>query len=374
MSAMPPELPDLGDLEAADPVERRRRLLAAARALGFAHAGVCEARASARETELRRWLAEGRHGTMDYLERVDAMVDPQRVLEGARSILCVADRYHGGRDRVARTGPARGRIARYARGRDYHDVLRRRLRRLARAIEAACPNGAARGVVDTAPLMEREHAVRAGLGLVGKHTLLIRPREGSWLVLGEVVTTLEVAPDEPIDRSDPCGSCTRCIDACPTEAIGPFTVDASRCLSYTTIEHRGPIDPALHEPTGDWLFGCDICQEVCPHNQPTRARRGLEVLEPYAVRRDGFDLLEVLGWNEDDRREAFITSSLKRAKLPMIRRNAVICAGNVLRERPVPELLARLRAIAGDPGEDPLVRETACEVLAGGPGGAGSLK
>jgi epoxyqueuosine reductase len=364
MSAARPQPPDLGDLEDATPEQRRHRLLAACRELGFAHAGICSARRSDREAELRRWIESGRHGSMHYLaERVDAMIDPEHVLEGARSIICLADRYHGGRDRIPEEGPARGRIARYARGRDYHDVLRRRLDLLAQAIKSACPQSASRGVVDTAPLMEREHATRAGLGLIGKHTLVIHPGEGSWLLLGEVLTTLEVEPDRPIDRPDPCGSCTRCIDACPTGAIEPFKVDGSRCLAYTTIEHREAVDPDLYEATGDWLFGCDICQEVCPHNQPTRGKRGLEVLEAYDQRRDGFDLLEVLGWREEDRREAFITSALKRAKLPMFKRNAVICAGNALQKRADPALKDRLVEIAEDPEEDPIVAETARTVL-----------
>ena len=143
----------------------------------------------------------------------------------------------------------------------------------------------------------------------------------------------------------------------------PFSVDATRCLSYTTIEHRGTIDRSLHRATGDWLFGCDVCQEVCPHNQPTRRTKRLPVLDAYAPRRDGFDLLDVLNWAETDRREAFITSSMKRAKLEMFRRNAVICAGNALVTRDEPELFGRLQEIARDPDESELVRRTACEVL-----------
>ena len=364
MSAARPEPPDLGAFDRATPEERRERIITACRQLGFAHVGICRAGTSDREQALRDWIDSGQHGEMSWLsERVEAMLDPEQVLPGARSIICVADRYHAGRDRVPETGPARGRIARYARGRDYHDVLRRRLDALADAIRHACPDAEARGVVDTAPLLEREHAARAGMGLVGKHSLLIRPGEGSWFLLGEVLCTLDIEPDAPIDRGDPCGTCTRCIDACPTDAITPFSVNASRCLAYTTIEHRGEIAPEFLEPTGDWLFGCDVCQEVCPHNQPTRSSHRLPVLEAYAVRRDGFDLLEVLGWTEDDRRTAFQTSALKRAKLPMFKRNALICAGNVLRAREDPALLERIRAIAEDDHEDPIVNRTARAVL-----------
>lgn len=366
-------LPPLGPL---GPRERREHVLAACRTLGFAHAGICEARAIApeREEALRRWLSSGQAGEMSYLtERVREMLDPSSVLENARFVICVADRYDGSRDRLSEEGPARGRIARYARGRDYHDVLRRRLKLLAATIQASVPDSATRAVVDTAPLMERDHAVRAGLGAIGKNTLLIRQGEGSWLLLGEVLTTLELEPDpEPQSGEgsgvagaprDPCGSCTRCIDACPTDAITPFSVDATRCLSYTTIEHRGAVDRSLQRATGDWLFGCDVCQEVCPHNQPTRRTRRLPVLEAYTPRRDGFDLLEVLNWTEDDRREAFITSSMKRAKLEMMRRNAVICAGNALETREAPDLLKRLQEISRDPDESELVRGTASEVI-----------
>lgn len=362
-------LPPLGPLT---PRERREHLLEACRTLGFAHAGICEARVLApeREEALRCWLSSGQAGEMSYLtERVEEMLDPSSVLEGARFVICVADRYDGSRDRLSPAGPSRGRIARYARGRDYHDVLRRRLKLLAAAVQESVPESQTRAVVDTAPLMEREHAIRAGLGAIGKNTLLIKQGEGSWLLLGEVLTTLELEPDpEPGSgpsggAQDPCGSCTRCIDACPTDAITPFSVDATRCLSYTTIEHRGTIDRSLHRATGDWLFGCDVCQEVCPHNQPTRRTRRLPVLEAYAPRRDGFDLLDVLNWTETDRREAFITSSMKRAKLEMFRRNAVICAGNALVTRDHPELFGRLQEISRDPDESELVRSTACEVL-----------
>ena len=362
-------LPPLGPLT---PRARREHLLEACRSLGFAHAGICEARViePEREEALRRWLSSGQAGEMTYLtERVEEMLDPSSVLEGARFVICVADRYDGSRDRLSAGDSSRGRIARYARGRDYHDVLRRRLKLLAAAVQESVPESLTRAVVDTAPLMEREHAIRAGLGAIGKNTLLIKQGEGSWLLLGEVLTTLELEPDPEPGSSpsggslDPCGSCTRCIDACPTDAITPFSVEATRCLSYTTIEHRGTIDRSLHRATGDWLFGCDVCQEVCPHNQPTRRSKRLPVLEAYAPRRDGFDLLDVLNWTETDRREAFITSSMKRAKLEMFRRNAVICAGNALVTRDEPELFGRLQEISRDPDESELVRRTACDVL-----------
>jgi epoxyqueuosine reductase len=366
-------------------IELSRAILERCRALGFALAGVARAAPSDRARELRQWLGAGRHGEMHYLASAeDVLVDPARLLPGARSIICVADRYHdGAADPPADPGAGpRGRIARYARGRDYHRAMRLRLHALADELRASHPGAAFRSCVDTAPLLEREHAQRAGLGAVGKHTLLIEFGGSSYLLLGEIVTTLDLAPTEeppsgpgapdpgapdpgaPAPGShDPCGTCTRCVDACPTGAIAPWSVDATRCISYLTIEHRGPIDRALHEPMGDWIFGCDVCQEVCPHNQPTERKRAAAVHGAYAPRRSAFALLEVLAWTEDDRRRAFAGSAMKRAKLVMMKRNALIAAGNALRRRPDPALRARIEEIAAAEGEDELVRATARDVL-----------
>ncbi len=339
------------------------------RGAGFALAGVTAAAPTAYAAELRAWLAAGRHGEMRYLaERIVERCDPAALLPGARSIICVADCYAATPEPAAGTlSPRFGRIARYARGDDYHLVMKKRLHRLADELRAEHPAEAFRVCVDTAAILEREHAQRAGLGAVGKHTLLIAPGPGgagSWLLLGEIVTTLALSPSEPAEP-DPCGTCTRCIDACPTRAIEPWSVDATRCISYLTIEHRGAIDERFHEPIGDWIFGCDVCQEVCPHNQPTQKRRAETAPQPaYAPRRRGFDLLEVLGWDEDARREAFSRSALKRAKLAMMKRNALIAAGNLLARAQDAQLRDRVEAIASDGGEDPMVRATAQAVLA----------
>ncbi len=361
-------------------------IVARCRALGFARAGVAPVRPSRWSEELAAWLEAGRHEPMAWLaEHAEVRSDPRRLLDGARSVIVVADRYaHGGREAVSRDPdvPARGRIARYARGRDYHRVIRRRLHELADALRAEHPGHAFRACVDTAPILEREVAAAAGLGAIGKHTLLIEPGAGSWMLLGELLTTLEIAPTlDPAVEADPvrrgagpdvCGSCTRCIDACPTGCIEPWSVDASRCISTLTIEHRGRIDPSMHAAMGDWIFGCDVCQEVCPHGRPTRRSRRGAVHPDYAPRRDGFDLLEVLGWSEDDRREAFTSSALKRAKLPMMKRNALIAAGNRLAAGvDDPPLRTRIEAIARDPEEPELVRTTARDVLARLAGTAG---
>jgi len=244
---------------------------------------------------------------------------------------------------------------------DYHAVLKKRLHRLADDLRQRWPDEAFRACVDTAPVLEREHHRRAGLGWVGKNTMLIHPFRGSHLLLGEIITTLAAEPDEPMH--DHCGTCTRCIDACPTQCITPHQLDASRCISYLTIEHRGSIDSSLHSAMGDWMYGCDVCQEVCPYNAPQRGQTAQPPPEDYGPPRPGaMDPLEVLRWTEDDRRDAFTRSAMKRAKLNQIKRNALIVLGNDAAAAD-PDVVERIRAIASDPAEDELVRHTARQVL-----------
>lgn len=344
------------------------RILRRCEDLGFALAGVCDARASDFIQPLRDWIAAGKHGSMAYMaEHAPVREDPGRVLEGARSAVLVADLYATRDANVdGPLAPGEGRVARYARGKDYHTVLKKRLIRLADGLRADFPEARFRVFTDTAPVMERELAARAGLGWTGKHTLLIHPKVGSYFLLGGILTTLELEPPETqAVVTDHCGSCTRCIDACPTGAITPYSVDARKCVSYLTIERREPVDPGLYEGFRDWVYGCDICQEVCPHNSPReRPPLGKAANPAYRSERDRFDLLDVLGWDEDARRAAFAGSAMKRAKLDMMRRNAVIVARNWLRRGEAPELRAWLEGIAGDAGEVGMVREAARVVLA----------
>lgn len=304
---------------------------------------------------------------MEYLsKRLSLRLDPGELVEGARSIVCVADRYADGRpDTLGR--PFFGRIARYARSRDYHEVLRERVEAVRDACRARWPGQRFRACVDTAPLLEREHAARAQLGRVGKHTLLIEPGVGSWTVLGAIVSTMELVPSDPPPwPDDPCGACTRCVDACPTRCIGEFTVDASACVSYLTIEHRGGIAERFHAAIGDWLVGCDVCQEACPHNQPTRRARSAPPRAEYAPRGQGFagfDALEVLDWTEDDRRRAVEDTALERVSLTMLKRNAIIVAANTCPPERRDRLQARLVSLASDACADPIVRETAEQAL-----------
>ncbi|QOJ14058.1 MAG: tRNA epoxyqueuosine(34) reductase QueG [Planctomycetia bacterium] len=264
-----------------------------ARSVGFDRVGITHADPLERSAYYREWLAAGRHGSMDYLaRRTDLRADPAQLLPGARSVVCVALNYYVPQEGGAQwrhagvsgltpvlgagaqgsAGPAgtenepSGRVARYARGDDYHQVLHEMLAALIAAMrdEIGTPFDA-RPCVDTAPIIERELAARAGIGWIGKNTLVLVPRFGSYVFLGELVTSLALEPDAAIP--DHCGSCTRCLEACPTSAFPePYRMDATRCISYLTIEHRGEIDPALAAQLGDWLYGCDVCQEVCPHN------------------------------------------------------------------------------------------------------------
>jgi epoxyqueuosine reductase len=345
-----------------------REILDIAHASGFAFAAITDARPSDHADALRAWCRDGKHGSMAWLaDQIDVRIDPTRLLRGARSVLCVADRYaRPARDARTAEWPPRGRIARYARGQDYHTFMRKRLRKLAARLREGFPSAGFRFACDLLPILERELAARSGLGAIGKNTLVIRPGEGSYLVLGEVLMTLEV-PSERSARIDPCGSCTRCIDACPTAAITPYSVDASRCLAYTTIEHRGAIPEEFWEATEDWIFGCDICQEVCPHNQPTRRKRRSPIDPAYEVRVSGFDLLSVLGWTEADRMQATMRSAIRRAELGMLKRNALICLGNSLRTPRAPTertpIVARIAEVAADEREEAMVRETARRVL-----------
>lgn len=340
----------------------RSVLDACTQAHGFALAGACSVEPSAWGDAFRDWLGAGKHGSMGYLENnLETRLDPARMLDGVRSAVVVGDLYATRADREDEPlGQGEGRVARYARGRDYHRVIKKRLHALADSLGAAHEGHTFRAAVDTAPVLERELAARAGMGWTGKHTLTIHPREGSYFLLGVLLTTLELEPQtSPV--ADHCGTCTRCIEACPTDAITPYSVDGSRCISYLTIEHRGEIEPGLRGGIQDWLYGCDICQEVCPHNSARET--GAVARADYAPARDRFDLLEVLGWDENARREAFTGSAMKRATLAMMKRNAVIVLGNQALQAPSAAVLERLRQVANDEDEPELVRDAARDAL-----------
>ncbi|HEX2163906.1 MAG TPA: tRNA epoxyqueuosine(34) reductase QueG, partial [Thermoanaerobaculia bacterium] len=337
---------------------------------GFDRAGVASLEPIERGGVFLRWLAEGGHAGMGYLaERVAERLEPAHLLAGARSVLCVALVYHplagdDGEPAPAPEGDLWPRVARYARGRDYHNLMGKRLRRLARRVCESFPGADARPYVDTGPVLERELAARAGLGVAGKNTCLLSREDGSWFLLGEVFTTLDLAPDQPL--ADLCGRCTRCLDACPTGALTePYRLDAGRCISYWTIEHRGAIPAEARAGLGDWVFGCDVCQEVCPWNlrfEGRADRGGRRPAEHPDLRlpeeRGRLDLAGLLGIGEAEYEEVFRGSAMKRARRSGLRRNAAIAMGNRGEARYVGALA---RALAED--EDAVVRGAAAWAL-----------
>ena len=249
--------------------------------LGFDLVGIARATPSENAAYLREWLASGQAGNMAWLQtHVEKLLDVRELMPGARSLVCVAKNYHYPLE--ASQGGETGRIARYALGDDYHDVMKDGLHALADFIREYLPGVATKCGVDSSPILEREFAAAAGVGWIGKNTCVIHPGMGSWLFLGEVITTADLEPDRPV--ADHCGSCTRCLDACPTGAItGPRDLDARKCISYLTIEHREPLGTDQQAMIGDWLIGCDICQEVCPYNQRAPREHNGAVSAPLCV-------------------------------------------------------------------------------------------
>ncbi|RMH16434.1 MAG: tRNA epoxyqueuosine(34) reductase QueG [Acidobacteria bacterium] len=336
---------------------------------GFDRAGVASLEPSEHGGHLRRWLARGEHAEMAYMaRRVEVREDPARLLPGARSALCVALQYHPLRGGEEPAGDLWPRVARYARGRDYHDVMGKALKRLAERIRRAFPDCATRPYVDTGPILERELAARAGLGVFGKNTCLLDRRWGSYFLLGELLLSLDLAaPAAP--ASDLCGRCTRCLEACPTGAlVKPYELDSRRCISYWTIEHRGPFPEAARRMVGDWVFGCDVCQEVCPYNRRPAAGGHPQLALPPARRE--LDLAGLLALDRQGYVERFAKSAMKRAKLEGLQRNAAVAMGNRGEERYLPALAAALRRAS------PLIRRHAAWALGriGGDAAAGALR
>ena len=315
------------------------------------------------EREYREWLAQGYAGSMSYLERhTELKYSPAKILPGARSILFAAINYYQRPQRPAAS--LEGRIARYAWGRDYHKVLGGRLRRVAKALERNHPGERFRPYTDSTPLAERFYAERAGIGFTGRNTLLISSQYGSWLLLGEIISTRAYPPSGPTERRHGAcpSSCRKCLDVCPTGAlISAGKIDASRCISYLTIEHRGSIPEELRPKIGNWLFGCDLCQEVCPLN----LREQETTVEDFVQVKAGAtrELASVLAIRtEEEFTRQFAGSPLMRARRSGLVRNACIVAAN----NGAVELLPLLRRLTRD--ADPIIAEHAAwavERLAG---------
>lgn len=318
-----------------------------ARRLGFDLAGACPAVSPAGLSRFHEWLSAGYAGQMHYLtRRAEAYAHPDGLLDGVRSLLILAMNY---RTAVPRPpGPGQGRVSRYAWGADYHDLIHDRLRRLCDFLRARCPEASVRGVVDTAPLLEREFAQMAGLGWIGKNTLLLNRRLGSWFFLAALLTDAELECDEP-HESDHCGTCRACLDACPTGAfVAPYVLDARRCISYLTIELRGPVPMELRQGLGDWVFGCDVCQEVCPwnHRAPATDEKGYEPGDDT----NPLDLAALFDLDDEDFRRRFRGTPLWRPRRRGILRNAALVLGS----RPTRGAVAALIRGLSDP--EPLVR------------------
>jgi epoxyqueuosine reductase len=329
---------------------------------GFDRAGVARLDPLEHGEALARWLERGDQAGMEYLgRRVEARVDPSQVFPGVKSVLCVALQYHplykeDGERQPEPSGDLWRRVARYARGKDYHDVMGARLRALEERVRAAFPACETRRYVDTGPVLERELAARAGLGVVGKNTMLLHPEGGSWFLLGELFLSLDVDPGPVRPVEDLCGSCTLCLEACPTGALAePYRLDSNRCISYWTIEHRGALPEEARRGVGGWVFGCDVCQEVCPWNrEPAGAVHPEMELPP---ERGELTLAGLLRLPREEYVERFRGSPMKRAKLAGLRRNAAVAMGNRRERRFVVPLAEALR------DEDPTVRGHAAWAL-----------
>lgn len=296
---------------------------------GFSLAGVSGISPVPRaESAFERWITGGLHGEMRYLAHQAAKRnDPRLLLEGARSVVCVAVDYYSSekeqRNRAART-EGRGEVALYAQGRDYHDVVREMLAGLEGRLRALFPGVRTRGFVDAGPVGERALALGAGIGWLGKNTCVISPRYGSWIFLGEIVTDLALEPGSPLETL--CGDCRKCIDACPTGALDAFVLDARKCISYLTIEKRGEIPEVFHRAIGDRLFGCDECQRVCPFHALARESTVFGAAERNLLVDTKVDVLVDIA---DENFHALARgTAMRRCGPEGMRRNARIVAGN----------------------------------------------
>lgn len=327
----------------------KAQLISMARELGFDSCRVAACAPPLHASEFRNWLGDGAAGEMNYMQRgEEKRCDPQQVLAGARSVIVLAMNYWQGAKTTSATKAATGRIARYAWGDDYHDVIAEKLSKLDAFLGQF--GGTQKCYVDTGPVLERDHAARAGVGWHGKSTMLIDSRLGTWFFLAEVLTTLEFSPDPP--QPDRCGKCERCMTACPTGAItSPHRLDARRCISYLTIELKTSIPEELRPLIGDRIFGCDDCLEACPWNRFAGASRE----SAFAARSStvGMALRDYLGLSDEQFRTLFRKSPIKRIKRRGFLRNVCVALGNV---GDLTDLPALERA-AADP--EPLIAEHA---------------
>jgi epoxyqueuosine reductase len=349
-----------------DTAQRTATIKAEAQRLGFDLVGIAPAAPPPHADKLDDWLDAGHAGEMAYLARnAVRRADPRQAVPRAQSIIVCGMHYRAAEpDPALWNNPSRGQISRYAWGDDYHDVLLPKLRQLQAWLETQIGRAEiGRSYVDTGPVLERPVGVMAGLGFQGKNTLLIHPQQGSWFFLGEVLVDVELTYDAPPARGG-CGGCTRCMQACPTNAFaGPHVLDARRCISYLTIELKGPIPRELRPLMGNHIYGCDVCQEVCPWN----VRWGQFTTQPAFAPRAGLvapELLELITLDDDQFRERFRNSPIKRTKRRGLLRNVAVALGNWGDPHAVPALRNALH------DHEPLIRGHAAWALGRIGGGA----
>jgi epoxyqueuosine reductase len=322
--------------------------------LGFDECRIARANEATHADDFREWIEAGKHGDMAWLERTpERRCDPREVLHGCQSIICLALNYFPGRSPFSNEHPGGYRIARYAWNDDYHALIERRLRDFDEKLQTL--GGLQKPYVDTGPVLERDFASDAGLGWNGKSTMQIHKRLGTWFFLAEILTTLDLTNDEPF--GDHCGKCTRCITACPTRAItAPRRLDARRCISYLTIEHKGPIPLEFREAIGDRIYGCDDCLDACPWNRFAVASGELT----FHARTSVFEkrLRDFLDLDDEAFRTLFAKSPIKRIKRNRFLRNVCVALGNT----GIPDDLPALTRAAADP--DPLISEHAAWAIA----------
>jgi epoxyqueuosine reductase len=338
------------DLPLADLAQR---IKAWGRELGFQQIGIADLNIREDEERLARWLEQGRHGTMEYMSRHGRRrARPDELVPGTVRVISARMDYltPNARDPEAVLADAQiGYVSRYALGRDYHKVMRKRLARLAERIQAECANTQYRAFVDSGPVLEKAFARNAGLGWIGKHTNLINRRAGSWFFLGEILTDLPLPIDEP--ATEHCGTCHACIDICPTQAIvAPLQLDATRCISYLTIEMRGSIPVPLRKAMGNRIYGCDDCQLVCPWNKFAQWSREIDFEVRHAL--DAPRLIDLFAWTEAEFLSRTEGSAIRRIGYECWLRNIAVALGNA----PTSEAVVRaLESRLSD--SSPLVRE-----------------
>ena len=333
-----------------------KRITAAALALGFCRVGFCAIDPLTREAAaLREWLHQDQHGEMAFMENHERRDAPEIILQEARSLVVVAMAY--ARDDEVQPKPGEGFVGRYARGADYHDVLKQKLRQLGTACESIIGRPLlTRPCVDSAPLLERGYAARAGVGFAAKSTMVIAPGVGTYILLGELLLDIDLPPTSPMPSR--CGQCTRCLDACPTRAfVSPYVLDARRCVSYLTVELQTSIPRELRPMMGNMVLGCDICQEVCPFNASPRPRPGAPELRPLVKLRHP-NLLALLQLGSAQYRKLVAGTTWRRVSRRMLARNAAVAMGNSGDHRYIEPLAQALREHI-----NPLVREHAAWAL-----------